>query len=73
MRVRKFLPLATLNGDKVSGVLPTGLCGFIYAELPNADVEPEQRILAIPIQNKSDYKSSLTLIWIVALSLATTS
>ncbi len=57
MRVRKFLPLATLNGDKVSGVLPTGLCGFIYAELPNPDVEPEQRVLAIPIQNKSDYKS----------------
>jgi len=57
MRVRKFLPLAKLNGDNVSGALPDGVCGFIHAELPNPDVEPEKRIVSIPIQNKSDYKS----------------
>lgn len=57
MRVRKFHRLATLNGDNVSGALPDGTCGFIHAELPNPDVEPEKRIVSIPIQNKGDYKS----------------
>ena len=57
MRVHKFLPLAELNGDNVSGALPTGVCGFIYAELPNPDVESEQRIVSLPIEHESDYKS----------------
>jgi hypothetical protein len=57
MRVRKFLPIATLNGDNVSEALPGGVCGFVHAELPNPDVEPEKRIVSIPIKNKSDYKS----------------
>ena len=57
MRVRQFFPVATLNGDHVSGALPTGVCGFIHAELPNPDLEPEKRIVSIRIENKSDYKS----------------
>ena len=56
MCVRSFTPLTQILGDKVgSSVL--GTFGVVKAELPNPDVESSQRILSLPIKNKSDYKS----------------
>ena len=56
MCVRSFTPLTKILVDKVeSSVL--GTFGFVNAELPNPDVQPSQRILSLPIKNKSDYKS----------------
>lgn len=56
MCVRSFSPFTELIGDKV-GPSILGTFGMIYAELPNPDVETEQRILGLPIKHKSDYKS----------------
>ncbi len=56
LRVRLFTRFAEMEGDSVgSGVL--GVYGVINAELPNPDVNPEQRIVSVPIEHKSDYKS----------------
>lgn len=56
LRIRCFVPLAEVEGERVgSGVL--GAYGLIEAELPNPDVDPEQRIVSLPIEHKSDYKS----------------
>ena len=56
MRVRDFIRYAKVEGDTV-GPAMFGKYGSIYAELPTDDVGPEQRIVAIPIENKGDYKS----------------
>ena len=56
LRVRSFTRFAEMEGDSVgSGVL--GVYGVIEAELPNPDVNPKQRIVSVPIEQKSDYKS----------------
>jgi len=56
MLVRSFTPLTQIVGDKVgTSVLRT--FGVVNAELPNPDVQPSQRIVSLPIKNKSDYKS----------------
>jgi len=56
MLVRSFIPLTQIVGDKV-GTSVLGAFGIINAELPNPDVQHSQRIVALPIKNKSDYKS----------------
>jgi hypothetical protein len=56
LRVRLFLPFADIEGDKVGSPI-MGTYGLINAELPNPDVNPEQRIVQLPIEHKSDYKS----------------
>ena len=56
MCVRSFTPLTQILGDKV-GPSVLGTFGVVKAELPNPDVESSQRILSLPIKNKSDYKS----------------
>ncbi len=56
MCVRSFDPMVEINGDKVGS--PTlGIFGIVNAELPNPDVEPQERILSLPIKHQSDYKS----------------
>lgn len=56
MCARSFTPLSQFFGDKVgSSVL--GTFGFVCTELPNPDVELQTRIIKLPIENKSDYKS----------------
>ena len=56
MRVHSFIPLARLDGDMV-GASIMGTYGIVTAELPNPDIKLEQRIIRLPIMNKSDYKS----------------
>jgi hypothetical protein len=56
LRVRNFIRYAEIDGDTV-GKAMLGNYGSVYAELPTDDVGPEQRIMAIPIENKGDYKS----------------
>jgi hypothetical protein len=56
MRVRNFIPFAKIEGDTVGPPTLIGY-GYIFAELPNADVQPEQRIVCLKIQHKSDFKS----------------
>ena len=56
MRLRKFMPLVKIDGDIVGPRTILGY-GFINAELPNPDVQPEQRIISLRIQHKSDFKS----------------
>jgi hypothetical protein len=56
MKVHSFTPLTQFFGDKVGSPI-LGKFGIISAELPNPDVESNQRILALPIENKSDFKS----------------
>jgi hypothetical protein len=54
--VRAFLPFADIAVDKVGSPV-MGMYALINAELPNPDVNPEQRIVQLPIEHKSDYKS----------------
>ena len=54
--MRKFIPISDIDGDTV-GSAEMGVYGFIHAELPNPDVDPEQRIIRLRIENNSDYKS----------------
>lgn len=56
MRVNSFIPLARIDVDTVGDSI-MGTYGIVTAELPNPDVKPEQRIIKLPILNKSDYKS----------------
>jgi hypothetical protein len=56
MRVRSFARYATVDGDNVGPATVLGY-GSINAELPNPDVKPDERIVSLPIQHKSDYKS----------------
>jgi hypothetical protein len=68
LRVRGFAPSADIAGDKVGSPI-LGAYGIINAELPNPDVNPEQRIVQLPIEHKSDYKSMYARILIKASSL----
>lgn len=56
MRVDSFIPLARIDADTVGDSI-MGTYGIVTAELPNPDVKPEQRIIKLPVMNKSDYKS----------------
>jgi len=56
MCVRSFTPFADVSGDNV-GAPVLNKYGLVYAELPNPDVDEEQRTLCLPIEHKSDYKS----------------
>jgi hypothetical protein len=56
MCVRSFTPLVEILGDKV-GSSPLGTFGVVNAELPNPDLELQERILSLPIKHKSDFKS----------------
>lgn len=56
LRLTTFTPLAEIDGDTVrSGLM--GAYGLANVELPNPDVEPNQRVVMLPIEQKSDYKS----------------
>ena len=50
------MQFAKIEGDAV-GPAMLGAYGLLNAQLPNPDVPPEQRIVTLPIENKSDYKS----------------
>lgn len=56
LRLVSFLPVAKMTGDRV-GPATLGAYGLVQAELPNPEVELQQRILTLPVENKSDYKS----------------
>ena len=56
LRLHSFVRLAEVSGERV-GPATFGIYGLVGAELPNPDVEPEQRIVTLPVENKSDYKS----------------
>ena len=60
MLVRNFVPLTSIDiNDKVGNAI-MGAYGMVHAELPNPDVDESQRLLCIPIKNKSDFKSLQT-------------
>lgn len=56
MLVHSFTPLTQIIGNKVRASI-LGTFGIVNAELPNPDVESQQRILSLPIKHKSDFKS----------------
>ena len=56
LRLESFAPFAQIVGDTVKG-LPIGSFGLAVVELPNPDVTPEQRLLELPIEHQSDFKS----------------
>lgn len=56
LRLDSFLPFAKVDGDHV-GPAVLGAFGLAIVELPNPDIEPEQRLISLPIEYKSDYKS----------------
>ena len=56
LRLTLFTPFAVINVDTV-GSKSLGAYGLAEAELPNPDVEPNQRVVTLPIEQKSDYKS----------------
>jgi hypothetical protein len=57
LRVCSFTRFAEVTGDSVGSAGVAGMYGIIKIELPNPDINPEQRIVKLPIQHKSDYKS----------------
>jgi hypothetical protein len=56
LRLEGFHSFAQMEGDTVKG-LPIGSFGLAVSELPNPDVAPEQRLLDLPIEHQSDFKS----------------
>jgi hypothetical protein len=56
LRLHSFMPFAPVSGETV-GSPQLGIYALSTAELANPDVTPEQRIVTLPIENKSDYKS----------------
>jgi len=56
MQVHSFIPLTQFFGDKVGSPI-LGKFGIISAELPNPDVDSNQRILSLPVEHQSDFKS----------------
>jgi hypothetical protein len=56
LRVHDFLTFAKVEGEAV-GPPMLGAYGLLKAQVPNPDILPEQRIIALPVENKSDYKS----------------
>lgn len=56
LRLRSFTPVAEIYGDKVGSPI-LGAYALADAELPNPDVEPQQRLVTLPIEHHSDYKS----------------
>lgn len=56
LRVQSFLPFVAVSGDRVARP-KLGIYGLVLAELPNPDIEQEERVISLPIENVSDYKS----------------
>jgi hypothetical protein len=56
LRVHSFVRFAKMSGDTVGRPF-LGAYGLMHAVLPNPDVSLEERIVGIPIEHKSDYKS----------------
>jgi len=56
LRLTQFTPIAEIAGNTV-GSKVMGAYGLSTAELPNPDVEPNQRVIMLPIEHKSAYKS----------------
>ena len=56
LRVQSFTPFAEISGDKVGSPL-LGAYGLVLVELPNPDVDSQQRTVTLPIEHRSDYKS----------------
>jgi hypothetical protein len=56
MRVRSFTRFAKVEGDSVGSPV-AGIYGIIKVELPNPEVDPQQRLVNLPIEHRSDYKS----------------
>ena len=56
MRLDKFMALATLDGDTV-GCKFIGAYGLAVVEVSNTDVEPDERLVTLPFEHVSDYKS----------------
>jgi hypothetical protein len=56
LRVRSFTPFTAVSGDKVGSPL-LGAYGLVLVELPNPDVDSQQRAVTLPIEHRSDYKS----------------
>ena len=48
---------AEVTGHLVSGNKAFGAYGVASVELPNPDIDANQRMLRLPIENKSDFKS----------------
>jgi len=54
--LHEFRAFASLGGDTLHR-LPFGILGLAVVELPNPDVSSEQRLLGLPIEDESDFKS----------------
>lgn len=57
MCVLFFDALVEMGFDGKIGSPILNAYGFLYVELPNPDVDRENRILSLPVENKKDYKS----------------
>ena len=55
-RLTHFTKIAVINGNAV-GSKTLGAYGLAEVELPNPDVELAWRLVTLPIEQKSDYKS----------------
>jgi hypothetical protein len=56
LRVDSLTAFSNIAGDEVGSPI-LGNYGLVNAELPNPDVELNQRIISLPVEHKSDFKS----------------
>jgi hypothetical protein len=56
LRLDSLLPFAKVDGDDV-GPAVLDVYGLATVELPNPDVRPEKRLISLPVEHKSDFKS----------------
>jgi hypothetical protein len=57
LRLRMFVPFATVNGAHVSRPPLRRVYALTVVELPNPDVLPDERVIQVPIEHSSDFKS----------------
>jgi hypothetical protein len=56
LRVLSFTPFSSIAGDTVSAPV-MGNYAILNAELPNPDVDQQQRVITLPVEHRSDFKS----------------
>jgi len=56
-KVVKLSTFTTYRGDQDISKPVAGIYGFVFVELPSPDATAEERIINLPIENKSDFRS----------------
>jgi hypothetical protein len=57
LRVSRFVDFTTLDGIARAVAMQGGAYGLLLAEVPDPDRTPDERLISVPIEHRSDCKS----------------